>query len=374
MKHHIRKLSQLAFAVAVSFGGTAYAGEDVGAFSFAYSFERDRSITPFQVFDDGRSTFLQYRDRSRIPTFLIKEGSGTRVLVPQEDGPYLRLDAVAARIELVSADGRNAAIVSNRKTTKQAAPVATAPQSVQRDKASDEGQSPVIATRTEQPQIAYAPAPNRQVQTPPAPTFSNVAPPPASPLQVAAPPQQNTQVESLRQQLSQMTQLLIALKSQLDELAGDSPKAAPMSNPALYPQRAPAQYPRPAVESAGFQSTGIMKQAAYTQAEPTVKLASLGAIPPTADAVPVSYTPPVGAPVVFQVADGQRLSDAVRRFVSNQNLVLDWDTGGADYEIRFGYTISGASVDAVLLTVLTPFKFNAITRRGNGVVAVTRAS
>jgi len=95
---------------------------------------------------------------------------------------------------------------------------------------------------------------------------------------------------------------------------------------------------------------------------------------PQIDAIPVTYQPPAGEVVTFQVADGQRLSDAVRRFIAAHNLVLDWDTGGADFQVRFGYQVNGPSLDAVLLNVLTPFRLSAITRLGNGVIAVTRAS
>lgn len=367
-----RSFTKLALALSITVGGASHASTDAGAFSFAYTFERDRSITPFQVFDDGNSTFLQYRDKSKIPTFLIRDTNGTRVLTPQEDGPYLRLDAVAARIELIGADGKTAAIVSINRPESKSVSVATSPVAPTLARAttlapptkpsqitseSTARSVPPIMTTVQPPPpaIACAPAPNRAQQSMPVAVFNRQALAPVltpqaqtayepSEVQVLAPKTpEATQVEQIRQQMAPIAQMLLAMKTKLDALAGvgasEPATALPVSATLVDPPNA------------------------------------VVAAPTTVRAIPVAYMPqPVAKSFSFQVADGQRLSDAVRRFITTHDLVLDWDTGGADYEIRFGYTVTGASIDAVLLNVLSPFKLNAITRRGNGVVAVTRAT
>jgi hypothetical protein len=243
------------------------AAADLQGFSFDYVITGDRSIAPFQVFDDGAAMFLQFRDASKLPSIFVRDASGSRVVTPEAQGGYVRIAGIAQRLELVS-DRKTAAVISTRKpalgSSESARPIATG--------AAD----PV---------------------------------PPAS-----------------------------LAQGRSDRVANE-PGALPAS-------AQPSPSPMPS--------------------------STAKAMPPPAAAIGGDTA--AGTPVTFEVQAGQRLSEALRRFLASHRLELDWDTGGADYEIRYGFRVTGGSVDEVLFGVLSPFKLNAVTRRGNSVVAVSRAT
>lgn len=251
----------------------AQAGELPG-FSFDYQITGDRSIAPFQVFDDGASIFLQFRDPNRVPAVFVRDAAGSRIATAEAHGNYLRISGLAPRLELVS-DRKTATVISMRKVASVPAPA--------------------------MPQTAFLPQGERKSELPP-----------------TADADVRKQVETLRRSVDALSDRVNAIVAAATA-GGPSKTSVPVAAPATN-------------------ATGDRNV------------------------------------LVFEVEPGQRLSEAVRRFVATQRLELDWDTGGADYEIRFGFRVVGGSLDEVLFGVLGPFKLNAVTRLGNRVVAVSRAA
>lgn len=251
-------------------------GAELPGFSFEYQITGDRSIAPFQVFDDGASIFLQFRDPNRVPAIFVRDSAGSRIAAAETHGNYLRIPGLAPRLELVS-DRKTAAVVSMRKAASIPTPAL--------------------------PQTAFLPGTERKNEPP-----------------LSADADLRKQVETLKRSVDALSDRLPAIVGAVST-AGPPKTSTPVATP-----------------TAAASLSGDNKV------------------------------------LVFEVEPGQRLSDAVRRFLATQRLELDWDTGGADYEIRFGFRVVGGSLDEVLFGVLSPFKLNALTRRGNQVVAVSRAA
>jgi hypothetical protein len=268
---------QLPIALLMALQAAVSSAAELQGFSFDYQISGDRSIAPFQVFDDGMSMFLQFRDPAKIPTIFVRDARGSRVATPEPQGSYMRIAGIASRLELVS-ERKTAAIVSTRK----ALPAPTAP--------------------------AWA-----QVVLPP----GQVSAPP-----VTTPPVGQAEQIEIRAQLESLRRTVDGLAKHL-HMTSAAPSSVPSGNGA---------------------------SAAVAKVQPT-----------TSDVL------------VFEVEPGQRLSEAVRRFVANHKLQLDWDTGGADFEVRYGFRVVGGSIEEVLFGALSPFKLTAVAHRGNGVVAVSRA-
>ncbi len=276
-----------AVLLALLLSASAPAAELQG-FSFDYQITGDRSIAPFQVFDDGTSTFLQFRDPNKIPVIFVRDDKGSRLASTENQGSYLRIPALVQRLELVG-DRKTAAVVSLRKPT---APPPT-----------------VLA------QTAYLPESAKAKPTEPDNGSVQV------------------HLEALRQSLD-------ALSEQVKRTNAPVPAVPPAVT--ILPTTA---------------SGPASRSASAATSAPTVSPIASGS---------KLFT--------FEVQPGQRLSEAVRQFVASQKLELDWDTGGADFEIRYGFRVVGGTLEEVLFGVLSPFKLNAVTRRGNGVVAVSRVA
>lgn len=259
---------------------------ELQGFSFEYQISGDRSIAPYQVFDDGISMFLQFRDSTKVPAIFIRDARGARIATPDAQGSYVRIPGLAQRLELVS-ERRTATIVSTRKRPL----VVPAP-------AHPMGVHPAGSVPAAAPSQAQAPLPIGHVR-------------PAS-----------LEHHDVRTQLESLRKAVDALVKRAN--------ATPVATAALH--------------AVGSGAAGVNSGATETEA------------------------------LVLEVEAGQRLSIAVRRFLSVHRLDLDWDTGGADFEVRFGFRVVGASVEEVLFGALNPFKLSAVAHRGNRVVAVTRAS
>lgn len=257
---------------------------ELQGFSFEYQISGDRSIAPYQVFDDGVSMFLQFRDPAKVPAIFVRDARGARIATPEPQGAYVRIAGLAPRLELVS-DRKTAAIVSTRK------PLAI-------------------------PTQAHPMGANTVASVPAASSAQAQVPPPVGQVSAMPPEQQDVraQLEGLRKVVE-----ALAKRSSAMPVAAVAPQAA--TSGSVQANSAPA--------------TDVL---------------------------------------VLEVEAGQRLSDAVRRFLSGLRLDLDWDTGGADFEVRYGFRVVGASVEEVLFSALSPFKLSAVTHRGNRVVAVARGS
>lgn len=447
-----RRFNRLLAATVSTLGIVLSAGAGATSFNFDYQASGDRSVQPYQVFDDGQATYLQFRQGTNIQAVFVVDAQGTRRRVDvSPDGPYLKIDSVAARIDLVGdratatlqTSKRSAPAAPARELPPQSVPVAVAPPQVQHTYQPQPQQvqpSPqqVIPVQHTQPSAVAAQAGTVVYSRPAtrtAPVYESpvyyAAPAPAAPQTAYAQPQPQRIIEAavpqpvhvppqpapvmqrqddvaeLRQQVAQLTQLVMALAKRMDaQTATSQIGAQPVQQPRLVhasataapvaprtvaapaqpivqaapqPQQPRVEQPQAAPARAvqmAQQSAPVPTQAPVQQDNPVV--ANAQAQQPVAPApVPEPTQPrPALRPATYEITvhSGQRLSDAVRRFVSVHSLDLDWDTGGADFEVKFGFKLTGGSMEDVLLAVLSPFKLSAVTRTGNGVVSVTRSA
>jgi outer membrane protein OmpA-like peptidoglycan-associated protein len=62
-----------------------------GGYDFAYQSTGDARIKPVQVFDDGRTTFFQFRAGEAVPAIFADTPSGPVLLMPVSEGPYVKV-------------------------------------------------------------------------------------------------------------------------------------------------------------------------------------------------------------------------------------------------------------------------------------------
>lgn len=62
-----------------------------GAYDFSYQTSGDVRVKPVQVFDDGRTTFFQFRAGEAIPAIFADTPSGPVLLMPVQEGPYVKV-------------------------------------------------------------------------------------------------------------------------------------------------------------------------------------------------------------------------------------------------------------------------------------------
>lgn len=72
------------------------APDRLGAYDFSYQSTGDQRVRPAQVFDDGRSTYFQFRAGEPVPAIFAVTQQGPSLLVPESEGPYIRVPAVAS--------------------------------------------------------------------------------------------------------------------------------------------------------------------------------------------------------------------------------------------------------------------------------------
>lgn len=65
-----------------------------GGYYFSWRLSGDHRAGPLQVFDDGRSTWLQFSPDQALPAIFAREGQGDRLLHYRRHGPYVVLDGV----------------------------------------------------------------------------------------------------------------------------------------------------------------------------------------------------------------------------------------------------------------------------------------
>lgn len=342
-------LKRSLFALVVALATAPALAGEVQGFSFDYQMTGDRSITPYQVFDDGVAMYLQFKDPAKVPSIFIRDGEASRPVNPEAHGQYLRIPSLAQRLELLSPDRKTATILSTRK-------VATAA------KAPIVYEAPRQFVRPETAMQGAAPVPVKPVSMASTPLYARRAADAAPGAQDAPMVSPASETAQLRQEIEQLRRVLDGISSRIGQGAGQPQHFAPTvyeSQPRVLNVRAePAAMHTASVSSLGNGGNGH----GYAHA---------GASPM---AVPIAYAGADRRGYSLKVDAGQRLSDAIRQFVGAQGLELDWDTGGADFEIKFGFAVTGGTIDETLYGVLSQFKLNAITKRGNNVVAVTRAS
>lgn len=97
------RLSRLTLAIALGLMLLPATGADsvrVGAYDFSYASTGDTRARPVQVFDDGRSTFFQFRAGDAVPAIFSHQGGIPQLLVPTQEGPYIRVAELHGRFVL----------------------------------------------------------------------------------------------------------------------------------------------------------------------------------------------------------------------------------------------------------------------------------
>ena len=120
MKQFIHIFVGLAMAASIT---SAMATSDhVGRYDFSYGVQADIRVRPIQVFDDGVSTYFQFKPMESLPAIFRVAPEGPMILTLQPDGPYLRADGVGGEylIRLGSATGRITYTRAGRFTEIQA--------------------------------------------------------------------------------------------------------------------------------------------------------------------------------------------------------------------------------------------------------------
>lgn len=95
------KRNVIAFAILAGLAtATAAQQQRIGDFDFAYEIRGESKVRPLQVFDNGSSTFFQFRSGEPIPLILSSPSSGSVRLTPSFDGPYVRVSGVGREFTL----------------------------------------------------------------------------------------------------------------------------------------------------------------------------------------------------------------------------------------------------------------------------------
>lgn len=117
--------SLLALPVTAALGPSS---ERIGKYDFAYQIQAHSRVSPVQVFDDGQNTYFQFLGGGAIPAIFRITESGPELTAQSFDGPYLRVEGVAAQytLRLGSAAGRVTYTAGGRPTFNET-PVASLP-------------------------------------------------------------------------------------------------------------------------------------------------------------------------------------------------------------------------------------------------------
>lgn len=98
------QLSFVSAAVAIMAGFTPMAISSsamrIGQYDFSYLTSGEIRATPVQVFDDGKSTFFQFRAGEAIPAIFNSKEGKVGLLVPSFEGPYIKVSEVGGRFTL----------------------------------------------------------------------------------------------------------------------------------------------------------------------------------------------------------------------------------------------------------------------------------
>jgi outer membrane protein OmpA-like peptidoglycan-associated protein len=105
--------------VLVAFSANA-AGPDssrVGQYDFSYVTSGDVRATPVQVFDDGKSTYFQFRANDMVPAIFTSRGE---LVAAVQDGQFVKVPTISGRYVLQA--GRSQALVIHSGGTRPDAP------------------------------------------------------------------------------------------------------------------------------------------------------------------------------------------------------------------------------------------------------------
>lgn len=73
---------------------TSPAATGQAGYDFSWRLSGDRQAGPIQIFDDGRSTWLQFAPQQPIPAIFSRSEQGDQLLAHRTQGPYVVVDGV----------------------------------------------------------------------------------------------------------------------------------------------------------------------------------------------------------------------------------------------------------------------------------------
>lgn len=95
----IFKRTRLFAALVIALALTPVQGsapDRIGRYDFSYSVAGDARVRPVQVFDNGVNTYFQFRPSEPVPAIFAEAPGGPLFLVPELEGPYVKLPSVAS--------------------------------------------------------------------------------------------------------------------------------------------------------------------------------------------------------------------------------------------------------------------------------------
>lgn len=121
MKHKFTKLAAaVGFVLLNANAASGSSGQLVGSYDFSYLTTGSLRASPVQVFDDGRNTYFQFRAGEAIPAIFTQQNGSMQLLVPQHEGPYVKVEQVHGQFTLQL--GRAQAMVVHSAGTRLDAP------------------------------------------------------------------------------------------------------------------------------------------------------------------------------------------------------------------------------------------------------------
>lgn len=121
MRHKFTKLAAaVGFFLLNANIASSSSGQIVGSYDFSYLTTGSLRASPVQVFDDGRNTYFQFRAGEAIPAIFTQQNGSMQLLVPQHEGPYVKVDQVHGQFTLQL--GRAQALVVHSGGTRLDAP------------------------------------------------------------------------------------------------------------------------------------------------------------------------------------------------------------------------------------------------------------
>lgn len=121
-----KRLSYVVFSVLAMAPAIGADSVRVGAFDFAYVTAGDRQARPVQVFDDGKSTFFQFRAGEPIPAIFSQAGGTHELVIPKLEGPYVKVPSLHGRF-LLQVGRAQAQVFHSAGVRADAPPMAVAP-------------------------------------------------------------------------------------------------------------------------------------------------------------------------------------------------------------------------------------------------------
>ncbi len=98
-----------------------------GSYDFAYQSTGDVRVKPVQVFDDGRTTFFQFRSGEAVPAIFAETPGGPMLLMPVSEGPYVKVPSTPRTFLLKMGQASSRVTYANAPRIEAAPMVAALP-------------------------------------------------------------------------------------------------------------------------------------------------------------------------------------------------------------------------------------------------------